>query len=67
MLVDIYDALAHYRMNKILDALHSYFWWAYMFNDVSDILVRSIMCRKDNPIPKPLEEVKFLDKGNALF
>lgn len=51
----------------MLDALRTHFWWPYIFDDVSYILVRCTMCSKDNPIPMPVEKLKFLGKGNALF
>lgn len=50
-----------------MDTLRTHFLWPYMFDDVLNILVGCIMHSKDNPIPKSLEELKFLDKGNDPF
>lgn len=44
-----------------------HFWWPYTFDNILDMLVRCTAFRKDKSMPKPLEELKILNKTNALF
>lgn len=53
--------------NKILETLYTHLLWPHIFDNISNILVRCTVHCKDNPIPKPLEVMKFFDKEKALF
>lgn len=64
---NIHDSLAHCGRNKLLDALHTHFLGQYLLDNISNILIRCTICNKDKMIPKPMEELKFLDKSNTPF